>query len=329
MKKLLIILITLITSVFSNEEISLQQLAKKNHLEPIPKSRIELLKLIDNEKSPITDKKIELGKTLFFDPRLSKSNLISCNTCHNLGLAGVDGLSKAIGDNWKSNPLHLNSPTVYNSVFSFYQLWNGSVEDLKTQISGPIHADFEMASSKEEIEEKLKKITGYKVLFENAYGENSAITFEKVSDAIAAFESTLVTPSRFDDFLHGNENALNENEKKGLKIFIDKRCAQCHKGVGLGGTKVVFRHDRYTYSDVGDFRGNENKLVKVPTLRNISQTAPYFHNGVIWNLKEAIIEMGKVQLNMKLDKEDIDRLYDFLNSLDGEKPKIIYPSLPY
>lgn len=99
--------------------------------------------------------------------------------------------------------------------------------------------------------------------------------------------------------------------------------------MGLGGTKVVFRHDRYTYSDVGDFRGNENKLVKVPTLRNISQTAPYFHNGVIWNLKEAIIEMGKVQLNMKLDKEDIDRLYDFLNSLDGEKPKIIYPSLPY
>lgn len=326
MKKIFVIL-SLFSFLFSNDELLLE-LAKKNHLEAIPENKIELLKLT-NQSFIVTNEKIELGKTLFFDPRLSKSNLISCNTCHNLALGGADGVSSAIGHNWSENPMKLNSPTVYNAVFAFYQNYSGNIDNLQTQVSGPIHASFEMASSKDEIEKKLRKINGYKTLFEKAYGKSAKIDFEELTEAIAAFESTLITPSRFDRFLLGESDALNSNEKKGLEIFINKRCAQCHKGVALGGSKVVFRHDRYTYSNIGGFKGNENQLVKVPTLRNISQTAPYFHNGAILDLKDAIIEMGKIQLNLKLSKEDVDYLYDFLKSLDGEKPKIIYPMLPY
>lgn len=329
MKKVYLLCCFLVTVILANDSAGLLQLSQKNHLEPIPKSKLELLKLIENPKSVLTQEKIELGKMLFFDPRLSKSNLISCNTCHNLGMGGVDGISHAIGHKWAVNPLLLNSPTVYNAVFAFSQLWNGKSSDLADQARGPVHADFEMASSAQEIEEKLKKIQGYKKYFQQAYGSDVKINFDLVVDAIAAFEATLVTPSRFDEFLLGNINALNENEKEGLRIFIEKRCAACHKGVGLGGAMKVFRHDRYTYSDLGDFRGNDNKLVKVPTLRNITQTAPYFHNGAVWNLKDAIYEMAKVQLNIKISSHEADRLVDFLKTLDGKKPQIQYPMLPY
>lgn len=328
-RNLSVLFIFLTVILAANDETSLLELAKKNHLQAIPKSKLELLQIIEDPTNSLTQEKIELGKILFFDPRLSKSNLISCNTCHNLGMGGVDGVSKAIGHEWQPNPLHLNSPTVYNAVFFSHQLWDGRVDDLKGQISGPIHANFEMASSAQEIEEKLQNIKGYKKLFQNAFGINAEISFDEVVKAIAAFESTLVTRSRFDDFMLGDENALTQNEKEGLKIFINKRCAKCHKGYALGGWKVFFRHDRYKYTNIGSFQGNQNKLIKVPTLRNITQTAPYFHNGMIWSLEETIYEMGKIQLNTKLKQIEVDRLLDFLKSLDGEKPKIIYPNLPF
>ena len=205
-KKIVAIIIVTITMAHAYSEISLLELAKKNHLSPIPKEPLELLQLIENPENRLTDDKIELGKILFFDPRLSKSNLISCNTCHNLALGGVDGLSTAIGHKWQVNPLHLNSPTVYNAVFYSFQTYSGAIDDLKTQAIGPLHANFEMASSAIEIEEKLQKIKGYKILFQKAFGNDAKLSFDEVVKAIESFESTLITPSRFDDFMSGMPN---------------------------------------------------------------------------------------------------------------------------
>lgn len=325
--KIIWLILTLLLFLDANS-IKIRELALKCELAPIPINKSQLLKLVDDPKNIMTKSKIELGKNLFFDPRISKSNLISCNTCHNLGLGGVDGLSQATGHLWQKNPSHLNSPTVYNAVFAFSQFWDGRSLDLADQAKGPIQAHFEMASTPQEVEKKLNKIKGYKKLFIDAYGKNTKITFDKVADSIAMFEKTLITPSRFDSFLLGDDNALNDSEKIGLETFIEKRCVSCHKGVGLGGVMRYFVKHKFTYSHIGDFSGNENKLVKVPTLRNITQTAPYFHNGMIWNLKDAILEMARVQLMLQISDDEASSIELFLRSLDGEKPNIIYPILP-
>lgn len=329
MKKIVLSLFILSNLSLAIDDEELLSLAKKNHLAPIPKSKLELLELIDNPNSPLSDEKIELGKVLFFDPRLSSSGLISCHTCHNLGLGGADGISVATGHKWQENPLHLNSPTVYNSVFSFSQFYDGRSPDLADQAVGPIHADFEMASSAKEIEDKLSSIKGYQKLFDDAYGVGTKMTFDKVTDAIAAFESILITPSRYDDYLLGDIKALSDEEKEGFRLFMDKRCVSCHRGVALGGVLRFFRYDRFSYNDIGGFSGNDNNLVKVPTLRNITQTAPYFHNGTVWDLKETIFEMAKVQLNIKISDDEANKILEFLKSLDGDKPKVTYPMLPF
>ncbi|MEA1920417.1 MAG: c-type cytochrome, partial [Campylobacterota bacterium] len=146
---------------------------------------------------------------------------------------------------------------------------------------------------------------------------------------IATFERTLVTPSKYDDFLNGCPGALNKEEKAGMKTFIDKGCATCHTGVALGGTMQAFEITaKYKHADLGDFKGDANGLVKVPTLRNITQTAPYYHNGGIWSLKEAIVEMGKTQLGITLTDKEASSIETFLKTLDGRKADIIYPQLP-
>jgi cytochrome c peroxidase len=183
-------------------------------LKAIPESQVELLKLIDNPKNPITDEKVELGKKLFFDPRLSKSNIISCNTCHNLATGGDDGVSAAIGHGWTANPHHLNSPTVYNSVFYSVQFWDGRDPHLEKQAQGPIQAGPEMAATTDHVVKTVVSMPEYVNEFKKAYGDNVKIDFEKVTDTIATFERTLVTPSRFDDFLNSNEDALTPVEKK-------------------------------------------------------------------------------------------------------------------
>ncbi|QOY54544.1 cytochrome-c peroxidase [Candidatus Sulfurimonas marisnigri] len=303
--------------------------AKKIGLLPIPSSQTELLKLIDNQKNPITSKKVELGKKLYFDPRLSKSGIISCNTCHNLSEGGDDGVSAAIGHKWVANPHHLNSPTVYNSVFFSSQFWDGRDPDLEKQAQGPIQAHPEMAATKEHVVQTVTSIPDYVNEFKYAYGDSVKISFEKITDTIATFERTLVTPSPYDNYLNGSENAITPIQKAGLKTFIDKGCATCHNGIALGGEMNAFNiTGTYIHQNIGDFKGDKNGMVKVPTLRNITQTAPYFHNGEVWNLKEAIIEMGRIQVGEKINDKEAASIEAFLKALDGVKPALSLPILP-
>ena len=308
---------------------SLLQNAKNSGLTPIPNSSVALMKLINNPKNPITDAKVELGKKLFFDPRLSKSGLISCNTCHNLGEGGDDGVSAAIGHKWTANPHHLNSPTVYNAVFFDAQFWDGRDKDLEAQAQGPMQAAPEMSATKEHVEAVVNSMPQYTKEFQNAYGKDVKITFTKVTDTIGLFERTLVTPSVYDDYLNGDENAMSKIQKEGLDTFIKVGCATCHTGIALGGSMNAFNITAtYKHQNVGDFKGDKNGMVKVPTLRNITQTAPYFHNGKIATLKEAIAEMARIQLGTKLTQKEVNSINEFMKALDGRKTEVVFPLLP-
>lgn len=303
--------------------------AKQFGLTPIPQSKAELLKLTDNPKNKITDAKVALGKKLYFDPRLSKSGIISCNTCHNLAEGGDDGVSASIGHKWTANPHHLNAPTVYNAVFFNAQFWDGRDPDLEKQAQGPIQAAPEMSATKDHIVKTVSSMPEYVNEFKKAYGNNVKITFEKVADTIATFERTLVTPSAYDDFLNGRKNAMTPAQKAGMQTFIQKGCVSCHTGVALGGEMNAFNVTAtYKYQNVGDFKGDANGMVKVPTLRNITQTAPYFHNGQFWDLKDAIKEMGRVQLGIKITDKEAASIETFFGALEGRKPTIVLPMLP-
>ena len=297
-------------------------------LKAIPTDKTELMKLIDPNKT-ITDEKVALGKQLYFEPRLSKSGIISCNTCHNIGLGGADGVSAAVGHNWTANPHHLNSPTVYNAVFFDAQFWDGRSPNLEDQAQGPMQAGPEMAAPKTLVEERVNSMPAYVEAFKKAYGKDVKVDFETITATIGIFERTLVTPSRFDDYLNGNKEALTDAEKEGLNLFIDKGCTSCHTGIALGGTMQPFPAvGKYTYANVGDFKGDKNGMVKTPTLRNITETAPYFHNGAIWSLKEAVQEMGRTQLGAEISDADASKILTFLGALTGKKPEISYPQLP-
>ena len=341
-----IIKIILFSSLMLSANQKLVEKAKSLGLVAIPKDKKMLDKIVD-PNGVITPKRVELGKQLFFDPRLSKSGLISCNWCHNLGLGGVDGVSTAIGHKWTKNPHALNSPTVYNAVLAKRQFWDGRSLSLEDQAKGPIQAQPEMAISAETLKKRILAIPDYVKAFKSAYGEDSTIDLNKVALTIAIFERTLVTPSRFDDFLNGDSSALSSDEQDGLKIFLDKGCVACHQGIALGGELRPFElAGKYKFRDVGDFLKKE-MMVKVPTLRNITLTAPYFHNGQIWKLEEAIEEMGRIQigyhvnqnatsakdLKLKLmpitfKKGEIQKIIKFFKALEGRMPKIDYPQLP-
>jgi len=328
MKKSLVSIVAILAlSTVVNADDLLDQ-AKKSGLLPIPSDKASLMKLIDNPKNPITAEKVELGKKLFFDPRLSKSNLISCNTCHNLATGGIDGVSAAVGHKWTPNPHHLNSPTVYNAVFMGSQFWDGRDPDLEKQAQGPMQAAPEMAISKEMAQARVASMPAYVAEFKKAYGDDK-ITFERISDTIATFERTLVTPSKFDNFLEGDTKALSDDEKVGLKLFMDKGCASCHNGIALGGSMQPFPVVKpFKYAKVGDFKGDKNGMVKVPILRNITETAPYFHNGTVWSLAEAVEIMAQTQLGATLTKDETAFIVTFLKALEGKKPEVSYPQLP-
>lgn len=298
----------------------------------IPSDQKALTKMIndaspDSAQFPTTMAAYELGKRLYFDPRLSKSGIISCNTCHNLGLGGADGVPASTGHKWTPNPHHVNAPTVYNSVFNSVQFWDGRAAHLAAQAAGPMTAEPEMASTPELVVDRLKSIPAYVDEFKKAF--NSDISFDLVTTAIGIFERTLVTPSRFDKFLEGDANALSADEKKGLKTFIDKGCASCHNGVNLGGTLQPFEvAGKYKFANVGDFKGDANGLVKAPTLRNVELTAPYFHNGAVWSLSDAVKMMGSVQLGIEINDKEAQSIVKFLGSLSGKMPKVEYPEFP-
>ena len=231
--------------------------ATTSGLKAIPSDEAKLMKMIDDKNDPITKEKVELGKKLYFDPRISKSGLISCNTCHNLGLGGADGVPAAIGHGWTMNPHHLNSPTVYNSVFFKAQFWDGRSPHLADQAQGPVQAGPEMAAPASLVEQRINSIPEYVEEFKGAYGKDVKVDFAKITATIATFEKTLVTPSKFDKFLSGNDKALSKEEKEGLNTFIDKGCASCHTGIALGGTMQPFElAAKYKFTSVGDFKGD-------------------------------------------------------------------------
>lgn len=335
MKKLFALIMTL----FMAHAITPQETLKKaldTGLKPIPEGKTledyqlkKAKELNTGYKNLMTPAQIELGKKLYFDPRLSNSNLISCNTCHNLGLGGVDLIPSAVGNKWQPNPKSLNSPTVYNSVFNNFQFWDGRSHDLGNQAQGPLQNPVEMAASPELVVQKILSMPDYVKEFKKAYGNKVKIDFKLIADTIAMFEETLVTPSRYDDFLRGNVKALSKEELEGLNLFIDKGCTGCHNGINLGGTMQPFGIVKpYKFANVGGFKGDKNNMVKVPTLRNIAETMPYFHNGQFWDVKDAIKEMGAIQLGININDADAKKIEVFFDALTGSKPKIIYPILP-
>ena len=289
--------------------------------------------------NPATTAKLELGKKLFFDPRLSSSQLISCNTCHNLGLGGADLQETSVGHGWQKGPR--NAPTVFNSVFDVAQFWDGRAPDLQSQAKGPVQASVEMNNKPEMVVKTLTSIPGYHPLFKNAFpGKTSPITFDNMARAIEIFEATLVTPSApFDLYLRGKANALNQKQEEGLRIFIDKGCASCHNGVNIGGggyfpfgVKEVPSATIRPANDTGRFKVTNTEadkyVFKAPSLRNVAVTQPYFHSGKVWKLQHAVMVMGSAQLGIHLTDADAGSIVAFLHSLTGRVPRIQYPILP-
>jgi cytochrome c peroxidase len=329
MKSLKIFLLAAIGVTVLTAADPLVQKALEQRLEPIPADIQILYSYINDKNDPISDDKVELGKKLYFDPRISKSGLISCNTCHNLGMGGVDGVETSIGHKWTMNPNHLNAPTVYNSVFNKVQLWDGRSSHLEVQAQSPIQSEAEMAATSELVVERVVSIPEYVADFKKAYGKDVNITFERIASVIGVFERTLITPSPYDDFLNGDDKALSKKQKDGFEVFLKKGCTKCHYSIALGGTMQQFQvAEKYKFIEVGNFKGNKYGMVKTPTLRNVAETYPYFHNGQIWSLKEAIKEMGSVQLGIKISDKEADMMVDFMHALTGIKPLITYPMLP-
>jgi cytochrome c peroxidase len=282
---------------------------------------------------------VELGKALFFEPRLSEGHNISCNTCHNLGTGGADLAPVSLGHRWQKGGR--NSPTVLNAVFNTAQFWDGRAADLKEQAGGPMVNPVEMGSTQEHVIEMLTGIPGYLPLFQAAFPDDpDPVSFANAEAAIAAFEQTLITPNApFDRFLKGDDSALDETQKVGLQAFMDQGCAACHNGVNLGGNSYqpfgLTEKPDWSILPPGDrgrfevTRAEEDAYVfKVPTLRNIALTPPYFHSGAVWDLADAVGVMGSAQLGATLDAEQEAQIVAFLESLTGELPQVVYPILP-
>jgi cytochrome c peroxidase len=278
--------------------------------------------------------KVELGKKLFFDPRLSKSGWISCNSCHNLSMGGTDNLVSSIGHGWAEGPI--NAPTVLNSSYNLAQFWDGRAQDLVEQAGGPIANPGEMASSHELAVAALSTIPGYVDEFAKVYGEEP-IGIDMVTNAIAEFERTLVTPdSRFDQWLRGDESALTEQEKQGYELFKITGCIGCHNGPAVGGTafQKMGSFNRYETKNPANGRQgvtgvtSDRMRFKVPVLRNVELTYPYFHDGQVRTLEEAVDTMVWVQLNRRFSPEGTAKIVAFLKSLTGKQPEFALPQLP-
>ena len=315
----------------------LRALALSEKMLPTPKDYKELLKLVDTKNNPLTKAKIELGKRLFFDTILSKDKSISCASCHILEDGGDDNKPFAIGYKNRGNPFHLNSPTVLNAALFNYEFWDGRVHTVEEQAAGPIQAPFEMAMSKEEVVNRLKANPSYQKSFKEVFGE---VSFENVKKAIGAYERTLITRGAYDEFIDGNNSAISASAKRGLTLFLTKGCKGCHSGMSFGGQTmqkfplhfyfedyfgVIFnpnpkiKDSPYPFENKGGFMGAEGTLkFRVPTLRNIERTAPYFHNGVVKDLKEAVRIMSKYQLGDEFNKSQIDDVVEFLKTLNGK-----------
>lgn len=410
MKKSAIVLmgIVLFSTLHGDEALRLEAL--KHGLKPFSAESVEA-------PSPGM---IALGKKLFFEKNLSLNRDISCATCHDSGHGGADGRSTAIGHKRQKNPSHLNTPTVLNTVFSKHYFWDGRSRTLKDQAKGPLQAPFEMASTPELVNKRLREDGGYKKLFLEAFGD-SEITFERTVEAIGEYEHTLVTNGRYDRFLEGNLTALDTDEKEGLKLFISKGCIGCHNGIGLGGQEIrkfpllshpiwsmtdqktinrlresylaflaeagkasplheakpfddfssyaylaehlgpenvellrlgyfqsydagqgyrimstkgcyechtepnfgvdkkILKEKAFAFENIGGFlgKGKPARYFRVPLLRNVVRTAPYFHNGTVKTLEEAVRIMVTYQSRSTVTDKQVSQLVRFLKAVDG------------
>ena len=303
-----------------------------DYFAPVP-STVPMLN--DN---PVTPEKIDLGKALFFDPRMSASGVFSCNSCHNLATGGDDNLETSIGHGWQKGPR--NAPTVLNAIFNEAQFWDGRAPDLAAQAKGPVQAGVEMANTPDNVIATLTSMPQYVDWFAAAFpGEADPVTFDNFAKAIEAYEATLTTPAPFDAWLNGDDNALSGEQKAGLQLFIDSGCASCHSGVNLGGNgyypfglvekpgaEVLPEGDRGRFA-VTETASDEYVFRAAP-LRNIAVTAPYFHSGAVWDLRTAVEIMATSQLGADLDEGQVTQIVAFLDSLTGAVPEVVYPILP-
>ncbi len=297
--------------------------------------------------NPQTEAKVTLGKALFFDPRLSKNGTISCNSCHNVMAGGDDNRPNSVGVNDQRGGR--GAPTVWNAAFLSVQFWDGREPTLEAQAKGPVTNPIEMGMPDwEATMQRLSQIAGYKPLFESAFGKN-AMTADNAAKAIAAYERTLITPnSAYDRYAKGDEKALTEQQTKGLNTFAEVGCTACHSGPNFSGPmqamgtgffmkfplmpgsdydakyKLLEDTGRYTVTK----KEADKNVWRVPTLRNVALTAPYFHNGQVATLNEAVKIMGKTQLGKNLTDNQISDIVAFLNALTGDFPEQTMPRLP-
>lgn len=326
-----------IVSTFSDVE--LRKAALSRDMSAVPNNYDDLLKVIDNPQNPMSREKIALGKELFFDTRLSRDKTLSCASCHKLEEGGDDNLPTAIGFHGRANPFHLNSPTVLNAALAQAQFWNGRAKDVEEQAGGPVQAPFEMNMTPKEVEQRLNSDTKLIDTFKKIFPEKN-ITFENVRKAIGAYERTLLTRGAYDRFLEGDNSAISTSAKRGMTLFIVKGCKGCHTGMSVGGQSIqkfplrnyladfvgmIFEPDLrikqspFPFINKGGFLGQYDKLkFRVPILRNVTKTAPYFHNGAIDKIEEAVRIMSKYQIGQEFNEEQIDDVVAFLKTLEGE-----------
>lgn len=287
---------------------------------------------------PLSSEQVELGHMLFFDPRLSRSQLITCNTCHSIGTGGADNVPASIGHGWQRGPR--NSPTVFNAVFNAAQFWDGRAADLAEQAKGPVQASVEMNSTPDLVVRTLQSIPEYVDRFGKAFPGEAPVSFDNMALALEAFEATLVTPdSRFDRWVLGDEAAIGATERRGLELFVSSGCASCHNGRNFGGQTyfpfgVIERPgaDILPLGDKGRFEvtatASDEYVFRAAPLRNVELTAPYFHSGQVWDLEQAVAIMGTAQLGREINDEEARAIAAFLRTLTGRQPTVEYPILP-
>jgi len=296
--------------------------------------------------NPTTTAKVELGKMLFMDPRFSSTGTVSCNSCHNVMEGGDDSRSVSMGVHGKTGGR--NAPTVWNSAFHSVQFWDGRAALLEDQAKGPVANPIEMGMKDVETAmARVKKIPGYKPVFEKAFGKNS-MTVDNAAKAVAAFERTLITPdSPYDKYAKGQHSAMSKQQIRGMEKFDSIGCTSCHSGPAFNGGiqklgegfYVMFPTFESKYTSQYKLKADKGReeatgkvadrhMYRVPTLRNITDTAPYFHNGSVNDLSEAVRVMAKSQLNLTLPEKDVTDIVAFFDALTGEYPQITMPRLP-
>ena len=348
--KIIMIIMFVFTFMYALTPQELREKAFEKGLKPMPLTLSKLRSDVDSENNLMTPEKIALGKHLFNDKNLSLDRTISCATCHKLDKGGHDEKPTAIGYHKLKNPSHLNTPTVLNTAYSKHFFWDGRALSLEEQAKGPTLAPFEMASSPELITQRLNENPEYVKTFDEVFKDDPS--FNLMAKVIEVYEKTLITRGKFDEFLEGNDEAMSERALNGLNLFIDLGCKGCHFGPAVGGQKIQkfplrgyntiitstfdFNEDtgrrtvkemafnfekrhNYPFKNIGGFMGKEGtQYFRVPILRNISKTGPYFHNGEIEKLRDAIFLMGRHQIGADLNEQQLDDMEAFFKSLDGE-----------